>query len=177
MTFSDVRLTDYFYGPVQQLFCRGVISGYTDNTFRPGNNTTRGQLSKIIVLAEGWTLDCPATPHFSDVPPNNPFFCYVETAYAHSIISGYADGTFRPGNNVTRAQLCKIVVLAEGWELQCPASGHFSDVQPTDPFYCYIETAYSHGVITGYGDGTFRPGNSATRGQICKIVYQAVMQP
>ena len=48
---------------------------------------------------------------------------------------------------------------------------------PTDPFFCYIETAYSHNIISGYSDGTFRPGNSATRGQICKIVYQAIAGP
>ena len=44
-------------------------------------------------------------------------------------------------------------------------------------FYDYIETAYHHGIISGYADGTFRPGNSATRGQICKIVYDALLNP
>jgi hypothetical protein len=67
-------------------------------------------------------------------------------------------------------------VLAEGWFTVC-LTQHFTDVPPTDPFYCYIETAYNAGLISGYSDGTFRPGNSATRGQICKIVYQAVTQP
>jgi hypothetical protein len=174
ITFSDVHPSDYFYVPVQYLYCRGVISGYADNTFRPYNNTTRGQLSKIIVLAEGWTQTC-TTQHFTDVPPSDPFFCYIETAFAHNIISGYADGTFKPGNNVTRGQLSKIVVLAEGWADDC-ANQHFSDVSPSHPFYCYIETAFAHGIITGYADGTFRPGNNATRGQICKIVYQAITQ-
>jgi hypothetical protein len=177
LTFTDVHPTDYFYTAVQYLYCHGIISGYADNTFRPYNNTTRAQLCKIVVLAEGWPLDCPTPGHFSDVPPDNPFFCYIETAYNHAIISGYADGTFRPGNNVTRAQLCKIVVLAEAWPDDCPTPGHFTDVPPTDPFFCYIETAYSHSIISGYADGTFRPGNSATRGQISKIVYQAITQP
>ena len=47
--------------------------------------------------------------------PSNPFFCFIETAYGHGIIAGYSDGTFHPNNNVTRAQLCKIIVLAMGW--------------------------------------------------------------
>jgi len=177
MTFTDVQPTDYFYEAVHNLYCAGVISGYEDNTFRPYNDTTRGQLCKIVVLAEGWQIECPAEPHFSDVAPDNPFYCYIETAYFHNIISGYGDGTFRPGNNVTRGQLCKIVVLAEGWSDDCPPTGHFTDVPPTDPFYCFVETAYSHGIISGYADGTFRPGNPATRGQICKIVYQALTGP
>src|SRR6185312_10774503 len=115
MTFSDVHPTDYFYEPVRYLYCRGVISGYADNTFRPYNLTTRGQLAKIVVLAEGWSIYTPPTPTFRDVPTTDAFYRYVETAYHQSIISGYSCGLgcleFRPGNNVTRAQLCKIVVL------------------------------------------------------------------
>ena len=101
----------------------------------------------------------------------------METAYSHAVISGYSDGTFRPGNNVTRGQLTKIIVGAKGWSLVCPAQGTFSDVPRDNPFYCYVETAVSKGIISGYSDGTFRPGNNATRGQICKIVYIAVTQP
>jgi hypothetical protein len=122
-------------------------------------------------------VQCPATGHFTDVAPGSTFFCFVETAYDHSIIAGYADGTFRPGNNVTRGQLSKIVVLAMGWDPICPASGHFSDVRPGDTFYCFVETAFSHAIISGYGDGTFHPGNNATRSQICLIVYRALTNP
>src|SRR5205823_113928 len=55
ITFSDVYPNDYFHDAVNFLYCRGAISGYADNTFRPSNNTTRGQLCKIVVLVEeGW---------------------------------------------------------------------------------------------------------------------------
>jgi len=40
-----------------------------------------------------------------------------------------------------------------------------------------VETAYEHGIISGYSDGTFRPGNNATRGQIVKFVYCAIIAP
>jgi plastocyanin len=169
-----VHPEDYFYEAVRYLFCAGAISGYGDGTFRPFNNATRGQLTKILVLAQGWPLDCAASGHFSDVPPSDPFFCYIETAYARNIISGYADGTFRPGNNITRGQFAKIVVLAQNWSLICPQIGHFIDVGQGSPFYCYIETAYSRNVISGYADGTFRPGNNATRGQISAIIYRVL---
>jgi N-acetylneuraminic acid mutarotase len=175
LSFSDVHPSDFFYTSVMYLACHGVISGYADGTFRPFNDITRGQLTKIVVLAEGWTLSCP-TQHFNDVPPTDTFFCYVETAYGHGVISGYSDGTFRPYNNVTRGQICKVVVLAETWTLTCPTQ-HFSDVPPTDTFFCYIETAFGHGIISGYADGTFRPYNNTTRGQLSKIVYQAITAP
>ena len=73
---------------------------------------TRGQLSKIVVTAAGWPLDTAGGPHFSDVPTTNPFYSFVETAYHHAIISGYSDGTFRPGNDATRGQIAKIVYTA-----------------------------------------------------------------
>jgi hypothetical protein len=173
ISFSDVHGTDYFYEPVRYLYCAGAISGYADGTFRPYNNTTRGQLSKIIVLAQGWPIDTTGGPHFSDVAPGSTFYSYVETAYNHGIISGYSDGTFQPGNNVTRGQLSKIVVLAMGWPLVTATTPTFSDVPAGSPFFAYVETAYCHQIISGYADGTFRPGNNATRGQISKIVYLA----
>ena len=57
-----------------------------------------------------------------------------------------------------------------------PTNPTFSDVPTDHPFYQYIETAYAHGIISGYG-AVFLPGNSATRGQINKIVYNAVTAP
>src|SRR5205823_1298492 len=117
ISFPDVQPSDYFYEPVRYLYCHGVVSGY-DTGFRPYNLTTRGQLCKIVVLAKEWTIYTPPTPTFSDVPTGHVFYRFVETAYYHGIISGYGCGTgcleFRPENNITRAQLCKIVVLAEG---------------------------------------------------------------
>jgi hypothetical protein len=185
INFVDVQQTDYFYEPVRFLFCRGVISGYTTNPpcdagtpcFKPYNDTTRGQLTKIVVLAENWAIDTTGGPHFTDVPVNHTFYQYVETAFNHQIINGYADSTFRPSNNVTRGQLTKIVVLAEEWTQICPAQNTFSDVPFDNPFYCFVETAVEHGIINGYADGTFRPNNNATRGQISKIVHLAITQP
>ncbi len=177
ISFSDVQPGDYFYEAVRYLYCMGAVSGYGDGTFRPYNVTTRAQLTKIIVLAEGWPIDTKGGPHFTDVPSSNPFYDYIETAYNHAIITGYQDGTFRPDNSVTRAQLSKIIVNAQGWPIDATGGPHFTDVPSSNPFYGFIETAYNHAIITGYQDGTFRPDNSATRGQISKIVYQAITQP
>ena len=184
IAFSDVLPTDYFYEAVRYLYCRGVISGY-GTVFLPYNLTTRGQLTKIVTLAEGWAIYTPPSPTFRDVSTTQTFYQYIETAYHQGIISGYACGVgcleFRPGANVTRAQLSKIIVLAEGWPLYAPPIPTFRDVPTADPFYAYVETAYQHNIISGYSCGLgcleFRSGNSATRGQICKIVYLAMTTP
>jgi hypothetical protein len=177
VTFSDVNPTDYFYTPVQYLACHGAISGYGDGTFRPYNFTTRGQLAKIIVGAEGWTIDTTGGPHFNDVPADNPFYPFIETAFNHGVISGYADGDFRWGANVTRGQLSKIIVTAARWAIDTTGGPHFSDVPADNPFYPFIETAFNHHIISGYADGTFGWGADATRGQISKIVYLSLPQP
>ncbi|MFL5731598.1 MAG: S-layer homology domain-containing protein [Chloroflexia bacterium] len=183
--FYDVHPSDYFYEAVHNLYCRGVISGYSDSTFRPGNLTTRGQFGKVIVLAQSWLIYTPPTPTFRDVPTTHAFYTYIETAYSHGVVSGYDCGTncleFRPGNNVTRGQVCKVVALAEGWPTYTPPTPTFRDVPATHAFYSYIETAYNKGIISGYTCGAgcleFKPGNNATRGQLSKIVYNAIIQP
>jgi uncharacterized protein YkwD len=173
VSFSDVHAADYFYDGVRYLFCMGAVGGYTDGTFRPGSTSTRAQLSKIMVMAMSWPLLNPPTPSFIDVEPGSPFYTYIETAKAHGVIGGYADGTFRPAAYVTRSQLSKIVALAEGWPLLNPPTPSFSDVEPGSPFYAYIETAAERGVVSGYADGTFRPGGLTNRGQVAKVIYYA----
>jgi S-layer homology domain len=183
--FLDVFPTDYFYQAVRDLSIRGAISGYADCTFRPYNLTTRGQLTKIVVLAEQFAIYTPPVPTFIDVPAAHTFYSYIETAYHQGIISGYSCGAgcleFRPGDSITRGQLCKVIVLAEGWAIYTPATPTFRDVPSIDAFYAYIETSAHVGIISGYSCGTgcleFRPGNNATRGQICKIVYGAITLP
>ncbi len=200
LPFSDVHPTDYFYVPVQYLYCHGVISGYADNTFRPYNSTTRSQMVKIVVLGFGLPTYIPPGGDytFADVKPDFPFFDVIETAAHDNIVSGYNCGGpgepcdsqnrpyFRPYNNVTRGQLSKIDVVAAGWDLQNPPTGSFTDVLPNTAFYTFVETAYCHGIISGYDCGSpgepcdpqnrpyFRQGNDATRGQISKIVYLSI---
>ncbi|HUS16975.1 MAG TPA: S-layer homology domain-containing protein [Chloroflexia bacterium] len=202
LTFSDVPVDAYFYGAVQYLACHGVISGYSDGTFRPYTNTTRAQMVKIVVL--GFALTGPPPPTggtFADVPPGSTFYPYVETAAARAIVSGYTCGApgepcdaenrpyFRGGANVTRGQLAKITASAAGWAAGNPATGTFADVLPGSPFYGFVEAAACRGVVSGYtcgGPGEpcdggnrpyFRQGNNAIRGQIAKIVRGASEQP
>lgn len=175
--FSDVLPSDWFYVPVRWVACQNIASGYDDGTFRPYNNSTRAQFAKMVVLASQWPLLDPEVSTFSDVAPGSTFYTYVETAAAHGVISGYDDGTFRPGNNVTRGQVSKMIVLAKGLRQFAPQTPTFSDVAPGSTFYVYVETAHYYNIISGYEDGTFRPGNNATRSQLAKIIYQTYTMP
>jgi hypothetical protein len=173
MNFSDVLPSDWFYDTVHCIYCMGAVSGYADGTFRPYNNTIRGQMTKIVVLAFRYPYFTPPTPTFTDVPTSNPFYVYIETAARYNIVTGYDDGTFRPFNDVTRGQLCKITVIGAGWLLIDPPTPAFNDVPRGSAFYNYVETAYCHQIIEGYEGGMFKPYNYATRAQISKIVCLA----
>jgi len=174
--YSDVHQSDYFYVPAQQLGQLGIMNGYADCTFRPFNNITRAQAAKIIVLGSDRQLNTAGGPHFTDVPTSNTFYSYIETAYNGGIISGYSDGTFRPNANITRGQFSKVVIIAFGFTLNTQGGPHFTDVPTSNPFYAFIETSRYLGLISGYSDGTFRPGLDITRGQAAKITFQARQQ-
>src|SRR5207253_2785790 len=92
MNFSDVTPDNNAYVAIRYLYCAHAITGYADGTFRPNNQTTRAQLSKIIVLALGWDIDTSGGPHFNDVPQDNVFYNFVETAYNRGLVSGYNCG-------------------------------------------------------------------------------------
>jgi hypothetical protein len=168
MSFTDVHLGDAFYPYVMCLACRGIVSGYSDGTFHPNDTITRGQICKIVANAAGFNEPVEGQT-FSDVPPGHTFYQYVERLARRGFISGYTDGTFRPANPATRGQICKVVASTAGFNE--PVSGQtFTDVPPTHAFYAYIERMANRGIASGYGNGTFRPQNNATRGQVSKIV-------
>src|SRR5207237_6549928 len=76
---SDLPPGSTFYPYIRCLACRGIVNGYTDGTFRPNNNVTRGQLSKIVSNSAGFS-DPQTTQMFEDVPPTGPestFFAYI----------------------------------------------------------------------------------------------------
>ncbi|MDQ5823070.1 MAG: S-layer homology domain-containing protein [Chloroflexota bacterium] len=171
VSFTDVPEGSTFYQYVQCLACKGILGGYSDGTFRTNNDVTRGQLSKIVSNAAGFN-EAVSGQTFPDVAPDSPFYPFIERMVSRDIIGGYGDGTFRPNNNATRGQISKIVSNARNYTE--PVSGQtFSDVAPDSPFYPFIERMVSRGIISGYGDGTFRPNANATRGQTAKIVSNA----
>ena len=92
-------------------------------------------------------------------------------------MGGYDDGTYRPGNPVTRGQFAKIIVLALGRQPldAAPRVPSFVDVPYTGLLYpfAYVETAADLGIIQGYDDGTFRPGERVTRAQLALMLVRA----
>lgn len=205
MNFTDVSPEDWFYGYVEYLFCRNVVQGYNMNPpcdtgapcFKPGNTTTRGQVSKIIVGAFNFAINTTGGPHFSDVPVGSTFYTYIETVRNLGLLEGYPDGTYQPYSYVTRGQIAKITVNAaiavdpSHWTLLNPPTNTYEDVPVGSTFFRYVETATAHHVVSGYPCGIppagvcvppgnknyYLPDGNATRAQISKIVFLAVTYP
>jgi hypothetical protein len=206
LRFTDVPPDNTFYSFVRCLACQGYINGYpcgnpepcdpeNNPYFRPNNNITRGQLSKIVSNAAGFTEPVSGQT-FEDVPPGSTFYEFVERVASREIIQGYACGNpepcvgpdnrpyFRPNNNATRGQISKIVSNARGLT-DPPGAQIFEDVPPGSTFFDFIQRLASRGYMSGYPCGSpepcvppdnrpyFRPNNNATRGQVSKIVSGA----
>ena len=99
-----------------------VIDGYTDGSFNPTATLTRGAAAKIICnLILGPTtasaLVADAAP-YSDVPTNHTFAGYIAYCQKTGIISGYADGTFKPANSLTGYAFMKMLLGALGYKAE-----------------------------------------------------------
>ena len=97
-----------------------VIDGYTDGSFNPSATLTRGAAAKIICnLILGPTtasaLVADAAP-YKDVPTNHTFAGYIAYCQKTGIISGYADGTFKPANSLTGYAFMKMLLGALGYK-------------------------------------------------------------
>ena len=99
-----------------------VIDGYTDGSFNPTATLTRGAAAKIICnLILGPTtasaLVADAAP-YKDVPTNHTFAGYIAYCQKEGIISGYADGTFKPANSLTGYAFMKMLLGALGYKAE-----------------------------------------------------------
>ena len=151
---------------VEVMSTLGVVGGYTDGTFKPQGTLTRGAAAKIICnLILGTTtadaLTADAAP-YKDVATTNVFAPYIAYCAKEGIISGYADGTFRPGNTLTGYAFMKMLLGALG--LQADKEGY------TGPNWSIsvAKRALSKDVALDNGlKGDFNGAKAATREEAC----------
>lgn len=174
-TFTDLPDTHWAYNSVNVLAENFILNGYLDGTFKPEANITRGEFAKIIVSATN-TLNSSATASFSDVTADDWYYYYVSSAYKEGFIKGYPDGTFRPNDYITRADICTIVSRCLGSPTSL--SGATFDDDMLIPSYAKIPVyaLVKLGIINGMGNGNFAPMANATRAQTAKIIYSAFFE-
>lgn len=114
VTFKDVKSGAWYYNDIAISIKSGYVNGYPDNTFKPNNSVKRQEAAKMIALA--FNIDgLQETAPFSDANSIPKWATPNVNALAKSgILNGYDDGSFRPLNNLTRAEAAKIIVSSLG---------------------------------------------------------------
>lgn len=163
-----------------------VIGGYADGTFRPDDNITRGAVAAILDRAISSISATGATKDFNDVAKGSTFYKNIMACADSGVINGYSDGSFKPGNSITRqaaiAMIARCVMDKSDYEKYSDKtaskkflSDQFKDAGSiSEQFYaefCYMR---SSGSLDGYNDGTVRPGQNITRAQFVKLLYSVI---
>lgn len=116
-TFKDISSKDWFAIEVGYLEKYGIIKGYSDNTFKPNESVTRAEFVAMTVRFNSLFNDVKKgsyTVKYTDVATN--YWAYSDVAYAKHAgwLNGYADGTFKGDNAITRAEVVTVVNRATG---------------------------------------------------------------
>lgn len=108
LAFADAAdIGDWAKGYVATAVSKGLISGYSDNTFKPASQITRAEIATIVVKALGKTAE--GTPTFADASSVPAWAAgYINVAAKEGILSGYTDNTIKATNNATRAEAAKM---------------------------------------------------------------------
>ena len=163
---------------VEFLYTSGVTTGYADGTFRPDQNITRAQFSVMLYRCLGLDESRYAGVElpFADLDKIADYAVpAIKALYSEGVINGSKgkDGLiyFNPNAPLTRAQASAMIgrTQEKGYatvELTFTDAGKI-------PAYAtfYIQTMAAQGILGGYADGSFKPNNNITRGQMAKILY------
>ena len=117
-----------------------------------------------------------AVTKFSDVSDSYTATA-VESLRLMGVLDGYGDGTFRPDTVLNRAQFCKMAVYAmdgSGELGRYSTVTIFPDVKPSHWASAYINMAARQGIISGFADGKFKPGQTVTAGQAVTILMRGL---
>jgi len=138
----------------------GVVSGYPDGTYKPGNIVTRAEMAVIVVRALGLADYAIGTSNFSDMGGHwsNPYVAYATSL---GVIAGYPDGTFKPDKTVSYDEAATMLVAALGYT---PDS--LTGTWPAN----YVVKAQALGILKGIKAGAA----GANRGDIALMAFQTL---
>ena len=174
--FPDVKSTDWFYPYVKAIYDAGITKGYPDGTYRPFNLVTRAQMAAFIARAIKANVpsDCDKPP-FPDVRENSWYCKYVLAIKNKGIATGYPDGTYRPNNYITRAQMAVFIARALHLQIHPCDTKPFNDVS-TGSWYCpYVKSLVDRGIVEGYPDGSYKPQEAVTRAMMAVYIAKAFL--
>ncbi|HJF33650.1 MAG TPA: S-layer homology domain-containing protein [Sporosarcina psychrophila] len=167
--FQDVPKSHPNYADVMFLLDRGVIS--SGRYFGVHNEVTRDDVAVMVAKAVG--LDGKRTKtKFKDIPESWHSSGYINSAVEAGIINGYPDGTFKPGNQVTRGHMAAFI--ANAFKLTEQADISFKDVPKGSTSYVSVRKLIYSNITSGYPDGIFRPNETLSKAHIAAFLARAI---
>ena len=171
-TFTDVSSSHWAFGYIEAIAEAGLTAGFPDGTYRPVDFVNRAQMAVFLLKGIHGTSYTPPTPNgshpFSDIS-GHWAEAWIEQLYDEGITAGFPDNTYRPGDNVNRAQMAVMLLVAKHGSGYTPptsdGSHPFTDIGGHWAL-TWIEQLYDEGITAGYPDGTYRPGDNVNRAQI-----------
>lgn len=109
--FHDVKKDDWFYEDIRKAVGAGYIGGCDDNTMRPNRPITRQEASKIVAIACGLDYELSdSAREFKDIDEIESWSLnYIGVLKDKGYMAGYDDGSFKPKNQITRAETAKLL--------------------------------------------------------------------
>lgn len=154
---------------------KSYIVGYENGEFRPEGDMTRAEAAAIFArnIAERKSENISnSKSSFTDVSAKEWYNSYISYLEKYDIINGYSDGSFRPDEQITRAEF--VAMCTRFYQMFDNVSSSkkniFNDVENSHWASGYIYAAVAIEWIKGYADGTFRPDNNITRAEVVTIV-------
>ena len=178
-SFSDVSAEHWAYTYITELSKTGVISGYTDGTFKPNSTVTRAEWAKMLCVAGNISYEGKFDETFVDISKDDWFAEYVSAASEYIPFYEDEDGNtlYLPKEGATREDVTISLVEAKGYIAEAADVSkalNFADAQDiTADYISYIATAVEKDLISGYEDNTFRAQNTLTRAQAATLLYRA----
>lgn len=168
--FTDLKEDAWYSEAILYLHRKGIIGGYADGSFRPNKPVTRAEAVAML----GRALELPgsqAPTKFSDVSASSFASGFIKSATDNRIISGFPDGTFRPGNNIIRGDVA--VILNNAFGFPETDKVFFHDV-PRKHYFNAINNMAAANITTGFSDGSFRPDQTITRVEFAVFLAKAL---
>lgn len=173
MPFFDVRPGDWYYDAVVYVNHKGIMGGYGGGFFQPDIQLSRAMLAQVLYnMAGGFPVS--GQTGFHDVPAGAWYAEAVRWAAGEGIITGYSDGSFRPGAPITREQFAVMLYRFQQSRGGGSAGQHALDYTDAETIGAYAREAVvwctANGILGGYGDNTLRPKGQTTRAQAAAML-------
>lgn len=150
------------------------VIGYSDGTVRPEGNITRAEVATIffrLLTDESRKTYLTEYNTFTDVEKSMWHNVAISTLARAGVLNGYNDGSFRPDNNITRAEMAAII--SRFAELEGSTRISFTDIKGHWAEKSILLAA-SNGWINGYNDGSFRPDQNITRAETFAMINRVL---